>query len=608
MANTFRPKLKMLGILMAACCSPVFCTAQFFDDFSDRNLTTEPEWLGNTQNFEINNDLQLQLNDDEAGVSYLSTVYQLMPVCEWNFWVNLKFSPSSNNYCRIYLASDKQDLTDESLNGYFLQLGESGSNDAIELFRQEGLNIYSVCRGTEGLISSSFEIRIKIIRSENGNWEIYVDQNGGNLFTLEANGTDNEITNSGYFGFYCKYTSSYSTKFYFDEVYVGEPIIDETLPELLSIETIQANQLQLKFSEALHPESVVPENFSINQGVGNPVLVQADEAFQMLDLFFENSFQENTENTLELQNITDFSGNEMEQNSFSFFYYILKNADLTINEILFDPLEGSEEFVEIYNKSDKTLNLKKLCFGKIKYDFPNPPDTTLVSLTSTSVYIQPGEYWVITPDPEKVKSSYNCNYPNRFVETKNMPDLINSEGHLFLVSDSGILIDEAKYQEDWHHPSLNFTDGVSLEKIHFNANGLSQSSWQSASINAGFATPTDQNSQFTETSTANENIILSHEIFSPDQDGVDDVLAISMSFNKAGNSVNIYIFNSEGQQIRHLVKNELAAVSNTYFWDGLNEDNQTLNPGIYLLYFEVSNLEGGFEKAKKTVVLARKFN
>ena len=122
----------------------VFCHffgfTQVFDNFSDGEILQNPEWMGDLTNFMVNDAQQLQLVAEGAGSSMLVTTNSLIDSTEWNFRVKLSFSPSSNNNARIYLASDNQDLN-ANLNGYFLQLGESGSGDALELFRQSGSGV-----------------------------------------------------------------------------------------------------------------------------------------------------------------------------------------------------------------------------------------------------------------------------------------------------------------------------------------------------------------------------------------------------------------------------------------------------------------------------------
>ena len=134
-----------------------FGTAQLFDDFSDGDFSVNPTWTGNAGAFIVNVDEELQLNNTIAASSYLSTPSPMASLDgqEWRIWVKQSFSPSSGNFGRVYLVSDNADLLG-SLNGYFLQFGEAGSNDAIELFMQTGMATSSVCRATDGAIASSF--------------------------------------------------------------------------------------------------------------------------------------------------------------------------------------------------------------------------------------------------------------------------------------------------------------------------------------------------------------------------------------------------------------------------------------------------------------------
>ena len=81
-----------------------------------------------------------------------------------------------------------------------------------------------------------------------------------------------------------------------------------------------------------------------------------------------------------------------------------------------------------------------------------------------------------------------------------------------------------------------------------------------------------------------------------------------MNFDESGSTINVYIFNSSGQQIRHLVKNELTGMSDVFFWNGLDEQNRQLPAGIYIIYIDVFNLSGESNRIKKTVVLVRKIN
>ena len=199
------------------------CHAQFIDNFSDNDFIENPPWSGDAVNFTINNLQQLQLKASSAGNSSLSSEFvSAGGDLEWQFYIKQNFSPSANNYARIYLASSTSDLRDAA-SGFYLQFGEAGAQDAIELFKQTGPMATSICRGTPSAIASAFQARVKVTRSADGVWTIYADFAGGKDFKMEASGIETMAMQSAYLGIICVYTSSNATNFFFDDFYAGPP-------------------------------------------------------------------------------------------------------------------------------------------------------------------------------------------------------------------------------------------------------------------------------------------------------------------------------------------------------------------------------------------------
>ena len=188
--------------------------SQFTDNFSDGNFTTNPIWLGDIANFEVDTSFKLHLNDSVANTSYLSTSSQAIINGSWEFEIKLDFDPSTSNYAKVYLTSDEEDLSGD-LNGYFVKIGgESGAVDDVSLYAQNGASSIKIIDGVDGWASSSPEMKIKILRDDFGNWELFVDSSG--IYSLQGTAFNNNITASNYFGVFCKYTSTRSDKFWFD--------------------------------------------------------------------------------------------------------------------------------------------------------------------------------------------------------------------------------------------------------------------------------------------------------------------------------------------------------------------------------------------------------
>ncbi|MCB0813828.1 MAG: hypothetical protein KDB87_11810, partial [Flavobacteriales bacterium] len=213
--------------------------AQFSDDFSDGEFTTNPTWDGDAAVFTVNASQQLQLNNTVAATSQLRSPNAMVTLgdMEWRVRVKQTFAPSSSNFGRVYLVSDQTDLLGP-LNGYYLQFGEAGSADAIELFEQTGTTSTTVCRGTDGQIAASFDVGVQVKRDPAGNWQLLVDPTGGTAYSLQASGTNNVHTTSNTIGVLCTYTVSNANKFYYDDFYAGPTIVDDQPPTVVSVTAI----------------------------------------------------------------------------------------------------------------------------------------------------------------------------------------------------------------------------------------------------------------------------------------------------------------------------------------------------------------------------------
>ena len=113
----------------------ILAKAQINENFSDGNFDINPEWRGNTENFRINEKLQLQSCALTTSVSSLITNSESIINAQWKAQFIIKYSTSSSNYAAMYIISDNENLT-SGCNGYYVQVG--GTNDEISLFLQQG--------------------------------------------------------------------------------------------------------------------------------------------------------------------------------------------------------------------------------------------------------------------------------------------------------------------------------------------------------------------------------------------------------------------------------------------------------------------------------------
>src|SRR5258706_1424522 len=480
-------KIKTIIFLVAI---TTVCFGQVQDDFSDGDFTGNPAWSGSTSQFIVNASKQLQLNNTVAGQSYLSTpfVANTLDNYEWQVYVKQGFSSSGSNYGRVYLTSDQSDLT-QPLNGYYLQFGEALSNDAIQLFRQNGTASVSVCRGTNAAIAAAFAVRVKVTRDGNGLWSLYVnDYMGGTNFVLDASGTDATFNSSSYFGVRCVYTVTNDTKFFYDDfsIVAPPPPVDTTPPTVLDVQATSVNSVSIVFSEAVDVStSQLASNYSANNSIGNPQSATLQLDGKTVVLAFANNFSNGISNQLNVSNVQDLAANVMATASLPFMFFQATPAqlkDIIFTEIFPDPSPQiglpAQEFVEIYNRSSNPFDLSgwKLSDGVSTATFNNQ-------------IILPNQYWIVT-------SSSNLNlFTGNVIGVSNFPTLNNGGDDLTFRDATGKTIDSVNYNLTWYHDVDKHEGGCSMEIIDLNNICGEEENWAVSEDSSG-GTPGKQNSVF----------------------------------------------------------------------------------------------------------------
>ncbi|UCC12457.1 MAG: gliding motility-associated C-terminal domain-containing protein [candidate division WOR-3 bacterium] len=99
-------------------------------------------------------------------------------------------------------------------------------------------------------------------------------------------------------------------------------------------------------------------------------------------------------------------------------------------------------------------------------------------------------------------------------------------------------------------------------------------------------------------------LALMPRVFSPNNDGIDDVLQIDYRLPDTGGYLTLAIFDTRGKIIDMIYRRELmVTASGTIFWDG-RIDNQPAQTGMYIVYLEYE-YHNRCSRAKKTTVLTR---
>lgn len=123
-------------------------------------------------------------------------------------------------------------------------------------------------------------------------------------------------------------------------------------------------------------------------------------------------------------------------------------ADIVFTEIMPDPGTKGSEWVELFNRTNRPVNLKNWRIS----DY-----VTSSVISADTLWLQPGNYLILSKD-----STYKQFYPfSSRLKVMNLPQLNNTGDRLLLVDSLAYLIDSVFYS------SNNTASGVSLERIEY---------------------------------------------------------------------------------------------------------------------------------------------
>lgn len=843
--------------------------SQISENFSSAYFGAQTIWHGDTTDFIFNGNGQLQLNAMQAGISALSVGLDSMDIwnqrMEWDIQIRLSFSPSANNFARIYLLADTMDLKNGNLTGFYLQFGENLSQDAIELFFTDGQQNVSVFRGPDAMIANSFELKVKVIKSENDRWQLWVDERNIGWYQQVAETDFSRHFQAKSAGIYCKYTVGNVNKFYFDNIYIGPQRID-TIPPAVNFCHGYDNlrTVSIGFSEIVEESSLSPSNYRMEENGMTPIACEyMFPNYDKLMLFFADDLEEDVNYHLRLSGIRDHASNVLPDTIVTFLCHKVKRNDVLIDEIMADPTPvmglPPAEYIELYNRTggelllenwklqlgktlktlpdivlpghgfavitaaadvpllhaycdnvyalpslsitdggqeltlfnsyeeavhfvkfcnnwhrqsikkdggwslemidtgnpcageenwdssddakggtpgqrnsiaaenpdieppaiiaatvmdsnclrvrfsetvlinplqveftlDHHLNIisiqpvppcqnavdlffdhafqagivyqltldrgicdcagltawegqnysfgldvqpyyKNLIINEILFNPPNSEDADYVEIYNRSEQIIdlknvkigsggdafpektaiavsegyqlfPGQMTALCKNRKLTEKHYHPPYPQNLLQCDSLPAFANAEGVVQLTDLSLRTLDRLNYSDDMHYSMLSSTDGVALERVHYEGETQDNSNWKSAATSVNYGTPGYVNSQYAEWLTNEDVLRIEPDIFSPDNDGVEDFTEIHCRFSDLENRVTISVYDRQGRLVRNLTNNELCGNEVRHLWDGTDDNGRKVPPALYVVKLSYWNLSGK-KRGKQAVV------
>ncbi|MDB5252552.1 MAG: hypothetical protein JWP27_1721 [Flaviaesturariibacter sp.] len=320
--------------------------------------------------------------------------------------------------------------------------------------------------------------------------------------------------------------------------------------------------------------------------------------FQSVSLRLAQPMAPRTVYELDVRDVTDCSGNAI--GGFHSAKAGLPSAAgpgaLVINEVLFDPRPGAFDYLEVYNAGVEIVDLSHIYLSN------GTAGSVPRRLRADAYLLFPGAYVVLTEDPGSLGMQYFVKNPMAVMKLA-LPTLPDDKGRVLLLDAAGRIIDDLAYDTHWHFALITDPEGIALERLDPHGPTQSAANWHSAASTAGFGTPGYRNSQDQGNGAA--SVIVSPPVFSPDNDGRDDVLMIRLATEKPGCLANVTVFDAEGRIVRSVARNTTLGRNDVLTWDGLGENGRPLAAGIYVVFTEVYDLDGGRHSDKTAVVLVR---
>ena len=448
----------LLTLISILYLSPIF--GQFTDSFSDGNFNANPSWVSSSGDFIVDN-LELRSNKEDATSFGISTPLG-SNITIWNFSFKLSFNPSSANYMHVFLSSDS--LVENSQNGYYVKIGNT--KDEISLYKLTNGISTEIISGTDDLLDKSISAFDVSVQYKKDSWFLYQKPSGTIPYSKEGAYPETAVNLSTYFGAFIKQSKSNAGKHYLDNIFVGQPPVDNTAPQIVSASALNNIDIEILLTEPI--KSINNLQLTIDGVSAQSILNSFPNS--SLQARFTNPFPKNISVPVELKDIEDLAGNQTSLSRYNWFNVQFDSAvygDIILTEIMSvpSPVVGSLpniEYVEIYNRSPKYIDLSQYAFS----DATNTVNMPEISL-------KPYSYAILSHENNDM-STYG-----QWVPLSSFPSLNNDGDQISLKSALGTIIHQVNYKSDWHENALKEQGGWSLEMIDTQKFCLGSNNWTS---------------------------------------------------------------------------------------------------------------------------------
>ncbi|TVQ74220.1 MAG: hypothetical protein EA363_02045 [Balneolaceae bacterium] len=387
----------------------------------------------------------------DPGRAYLSTRNPYSAV-HWEWYLRQSFAPSNNNRAFVFLNEASGRLDDEP-TGLAIRTGENGTPKHFRLLHYDkGASIAEWIQ-SDIAIQADTGYRIRVLLSPDRQLHLYIAEgrNRVPLLQTETALLPESMDPGGHFGFLTRYTATRSDQFYFSDVWIADALPPPRIADFAMSSGEELSDpyghpwqydgsgtiITVTFEVPPDPDDIGVQLFRLEDGT-RPDEVHCGHP-QICSIRFSQPLPSG-EHRLVTDAYSTIYGQRSHREAHSFLVSAAAGpGDVIINEFMYRPPASMPAYVELFNRSDKVLNLRNWRLQRRAVS-----TEPVRKITTQDLFLHPGDFLVLTADASLLQRVPGA---EQVMEMESFPRFnIASSDEIRLFSNTDEVIDSLQYQ------------------------------------------------------------------------------------------------------------------------------------------------------------------
>ena len=393
--------------------------------------------------------LRLDAPSDQ-GRAYLSTRDSYSAV-HWEWYLRQSFAPSNNNRAFVFLNEASGRLDDEP-TGLAIRTGENGTPKHFRLLHYDRGATVSEWIKSDMEIQADTGYRFRVLLSPDRQLHLYLAEGRNRIPLLQTETAllPESMDPGGHFGFLTRYTATRSDQFYFSDVWIADVL---PLPRIVDFAMASGEGLSGPYEHPWQYDgsgTVITVTFEVPPAPGEIGVqlfrledgMRPDEVHcghpQICSVRFSQPLPSG-EHRLVTNEYSTIYGQRSHQETHSFLVSATAGpGDVIINEFMYRPPASMPAYVELFNRSDKVLNLRNWRLQRRAVS-----TEPVRKITTQDLFLHPGDFLVLTSDASLLQRMPGA---EQIMEMESFPRFnIASSDEIRLFSNTDEVIDSLQY-------------------------------------------------------------------------------------------------------------------------------------------------------------------